>query len=105
MRKPSNAPAPQHASLARLMPLAKTTSPRPEGAVLADGHSDSSIIAVVYNHGDTPPEITITDSGGQVLTVHANGAPVAVVAKATGPGLTPADVVLVERFMPRAVRA
>ena len=105
MRKLTNAPALQNDSLARLMPLAKTTSPGPEGAVLADDQSDSSKIAVVYNHGDTPPEITITDSGGKVLTVHANGAPVAVVAKATGPGLTPADVVLVERFMPRTVRA
>lgn len=105
MRKPSNAPALQHASLARLMPLAKTTSPGPEGAVLADDNSDSSKIAVVYDHGDTPPEITISDSGGHILTVYANGAPVAVVAKATGPQLTPSDVVLVERFMPRAARA
>lgn len=105
MRKPSNAPAPRHTNLAQLMPMAKITSPGPEGAVLADDTSDNSKIAVVYDHGDGPPEITIIDSGRQVLTVYANGAPVAVVAKATGPQLTPSDVVLVERFMPRAARA
>ena len=55
-------------------------------------------IAVVYDHGDPPPEITILRTAGNVQTVLANGVAVAIVACADGPDLAAEDVMLVERF-------
>ena len=74
-------------------------SDSPEGALLAGEEDSDGKIAVVYNHGDTPPEITIYQTGGHVQTVMANGVAVAVVARADGPRLTSKDVLLVERYV------
>lgn len=85
--------------LARHMPVVQAGCRGPEGAILPDAAKDADRIAVVYDKGDLPPEITITNIAGTVQTVHANGVAVAVVACAEGPRLTAENVVLVERFV------
>ena len=80
-----------------LMPMAQHGKSEPEGALIPDALEDSDHIAVVYNKGETPPEITIKAVSGTVHTVCANGVAVAVVARATGPAPTIGDVLLVER--------
>ncbi|MBD3663485.1 hypothetical protein [Sulfitobacter aestuariivivens] len=79
--------------------LTHTTS-RDEGlqcALVPDARHDSDQIAVVYDKGDTPPEITIRAVSGSVHTVMADGIAVAVVASASGPAPSADDVLLVER--------
>ena len=73
-----------------------------EGALIAADTSNDGKIAVLYNRGETPPQITITQDAGQIQTVHANGVAVAIVAQAQGCGITPEDVLLVERFVHQA---
>ena len=68
-----------------------------QGALVPDSLQDSDHIAVVYDKGETPPEITILQVSGTVHTVCANGVAVAVVARTTGPVLEVDDVLLVER--------
>lgn len=87
---------------ARHMPVARAGCSGPEGAILPDCAEDEDQIAVVYDKGETPPRITVTNAAAQVQTVHADGVAVAIVARAHGPGLTAEDVLLVERFVTSA---
>ncbi|WP_300031064.1 hypothetical protein [uncultured Roseobacter sp.] len=89
---------PSQGGLARTMPIATDYVPGPEGALIHDDDASSDRVAVVYDQGETPPEITVTNAGNCIQTVHANGVAVAVVARAEGPRLTADDVLLVERF-------
>ena len=72
--------------------------PTPEGALISDESDGCNRLAVVYEHGDTPPEITITEPDGNVQVICADGVAVAIIACASGPMLSVSDVVLVERF-------
>ncbi|MEM1073832.1 MAG: hypothetical protein AAF665_15190 [Pseudomonadota bacterium] len=69
-----------------------------EGAVFADDAESENRIAVIYDHGNQPPEITIQGAAGEVQTVWADGIAIAVFACSSGPGLSEQDVVLVERY-------
>jgi hypothetical protein len=80
-----------------LMPLQAEYERGPKGALVPDIEGDTDHIAVVYDKGDTPPEITITQVSGSVHTVLANGIAVAVVARSTGEAPSASDVLLVER--------
>lgn len=71
--------------------------PEPQGVLVPDTASKHDNVAVVYNKGDTPPEITVKAISGDVQTVLADGIAVAVVARASGPVISPEDVLLVER--------
>lgn len=68
-----------------------------KGALIPDAKGEIDHIAVVYDEGETPPEITIKEISGSVHTVMANGIAVAVVANAHGKVPNVSDVVLVER--------
>ena len=85
--------------LARHIPMAKEFSGSPEGVIIRDGLEDEDRIAVIYDSRDTPPEITIAATAGQVQIVMANGVAVAIVACADGPRLTVDDILLVERVV------
>lgn len=80
-----------------LMPRHSQTETGPQGALIPDVDEDHDHIAVVYNAGEAPPEITIKQVSGMVHTVLANGIAVAIIAKATGKAPSPSDVLLVER--------
>lgn len=67
------------------------------GALVPDGQHDSDHIAVVYDKGDTPPQITIQEVSGSVHTVWADGVAIAIVASANEPAPSVNDVLLVER--------
>lgn len=82
---------------ASLLPNAARSEPGPHGALVPDSLRDSDQIAVVYDKGQTPPEITIRQVSGSVHTVLADGVAVAVVASANGPAPSKDDVLLVER--------
>ena len=82
---------------ASLLPTAARAEPGPQGALVPDSLRDSDQIAVVYDKGQTPPEITIRQVSGSVHTVLADGVAVAVVASANGPAPRKDDVLLVER--------
>ncbi|MEX3315183.1 hypothetical protein [Sulfitobacter sp. PS-8MA] len=69
----------------------------PHGALVPDTRHDCDQIAVVYDKGQSPPEITIRRVSGSVHTVLADGIAVAVVARANGPAPSVQDVLLVER--------
>ena len=58
---------------------------------------DCDQVAVVYDKGQTPPEITIMQVSGFVHTVLADGIAVAVVACTSGPAPSAENVLLVER--------
>lgn len=83
---------------AQQMPLGLGASSGPEGALISDEMDGGNRLAVVYEHGETPPEITITHSGGHLQMVCANGVAVAIIGCATGPAISAQDVLLVERF-------
>ncbi|WP_298912628.1 hypothetical protein [uncultured Roseobacter sp.] len=85
--------------LARRMPVPLICSDGPEGALIPGDRAQEDKIAVVYDKGELPPTITITEVSGSVQTVHANGVAVAVVARAEGPRLTVDDILLVERMI------
>ncbi len=55
-------------------------------------------IAVIYEQGAEPPDITVSRPQNGVQTICADGVAVAVVARAKGPELTRQDVLLVERM-------
>jgi hypothetical protein len=80
-----------------LLPLADNELPLPQGALVPDVLHDQDQIAVVYDKGQHPPEITINRVSRSVQTVLADGVAVAVVARAMGPALLAEDVLLVER--------
>lgn len=82
---------------ASLLPIGAATQPGPQGALVPDGQRDVDQIAVVYDKGQTPPEITIRTVSGSVHTVLADGVAVAVVGCASGPAPNKEDVLLVER--------
>ncbi|MFK7745437.1 MAG: hypothetical protein AB8B47_10310 [Roseobacter sp.] len=88
--------------LARQIPLTQQCSKGPEGALLSNEKSEEDKIAVIYDRGNTPPEITVKQTAGHVQTVMADGVAIAIVACAGGPPLTAQDVVLVERFVTAA---
>lgn len=71
--------------------------PEPQGLLVPDTGFKTEKVAVVYNKGDTPPEITVQAISTDVQTVLADGVAVAVVARAAGPLISPEDVLLVER--------
>ncbi len=80
-----------------LLPVRACCERGPKGALVPDAQGETDYIAVVYDEGDTPPEITIKQISGTVHTVLANGVAVAVIARATGNAPRVADVLLVER--------
>lgn len=80
------------------MPMGLDTSGSPQGALISGQAEGDERIAVVYDHGETPPEITIKQTEGNIQTVLADGVAIAIVACAAGPKLAVADVLLVERF-------
>lgn len=80
-----------------LMPVKADCERGPKGALVPDAKGESDHIAVVYDQGDAPPEITIKQVSGSVHTVLANGIAVAVIAKASGEAPSVSDVLLVER--------
>ncbi|GAA6175096.1 hypothetical protein [Sulfitobacter pacificus] len=82
---------------AGLMPGSQAKQHAPQGAFVPDTMHDCDQVAVVYNKGETPPEITIKQVSGSVHTVLADGVAVAVIARAAGPAVSPEDVLLVER--------
>ena len=77
------------------LPAAQGSCPR--GGFVRDTLHNCDQIAVVYDKGQAPPEITIARVSGHVHTVLADGVAVAVVARASGPAPSPDDVLLVER--------
>jgi hypothetical protein len=94
--KPPRRPAKPDWHTARgLMPRAQ--EPGPQGALVPDEQQEQDQIAVVYDRGN-PPKITIRQVSGTVHTVLADGVAVAVIASASGPAPTAADVLLVERL-------
>ncbi|MCX7566184.1 hypothetical protein OS189_07505 [Sulfitobacter sp. F26169L] len=80
-----------------LMPRRAEYDKGPTGALVPDGDGDTDHIAVVYDKGEAPPEITINHVSGTVHTVLANGIAVAVVARASGKAPSASDILLVER--------
>ena len=82
---------------ASLIPAGAAYERSPQGALVPDTLHDCDQIAVVYDKGQTPPEITIRQVSGHVHTVLADGVAVAVVARTTGPAPAVEDVLLVER--------
>lgn len=80
-----------------LMPIQAKSEKGVMGALVPDSRGEVDHIAVVYDKGDTPPEITIKQVSGSVHTVLADGIAVAVVARATGKAPSPDEVILVER--------
>tara|TARA_R110002072_G_scaffold847_29_gene6861 strand:- start:342 stop:641 length:300 start_codon:yes stop_codon:yes gene_type:complete len=82
---------------ASLSPMGATAERSPQGALVPDMLHDCDQIAVVYDKGQTPPEITIRQVSGSVHTVLADGVAIVVVARASGPAPSAEDVLLVER--------
>jgi hypothetical protein len=80
-----------------LFPCAREAETGLHGALIPDGQQDNDFIAVVYDKGEKPPEITIQEVSGSVHTVWANGVAIAIVANASGPAPDVNDVLLVER--------
>lgn len=70
---------------------------KPECALVHNTNHDCDQVAVVYDKGQRPPQITIREVSGSVHTVLADGIAVAVIARASGPALCAEDVLLVER--------
>lgn len=68
-------------------------------ALVPDSDEKHDHVAVIYQGGKEPPQITIDQVSDQVHTVFANGIPVAVVASADGYAPAPEDVLLVEHFL------
>ena len=80
-----------------LMPGTRMIDKGLHGALIPDGQDESDHIAVVYDKGDTPPQITIQEVSGSVHTVWADGVAIAIVARANAPAPDVNDVLLVER--------
>ena len=83
-----------------LSPAALGDDARLHCALLPDAQNDNDHIAVLYNTGETPPEITIEEVSGTVHTVRADGVAVAVIASVSAAAAPRADrVLLVERVV------
>ncbi len=80
------------------LPVHATPIEAPEGAFMPHVEDDGDHVVVIYPHGNRPPEITVQNTSLDVQTVLADGIAVAIVARTNGPSLSPADVVLVERY-------
>ncbi|MEH6829333.1 hypothetical protein [Sulfitobacter sp.] len=80
-----------------LMPVQAQCERGLQGALVPDSRGEADHIAVVYDKGDTPPEITIKQVSGSVHQVFADGIAVAIVARAFGDAPSASDVLLVER--------
>jgi hypothetical protein len=80
-------------------PMNNAKAPFPQGVLVPDEAANCDQIAVVFDKGQTPPEITIKQISGSVHTVLADGIAVAVVARAAGPAPSAEDVLLVERYV------
>lgn len=78
-------------------PAAQT--PCPHGMVLNESPNGAENVAVVYDRGQIPPEITVKEVSSRVHQVLADGIAVAVIARATGPAPSAKDVMLVERVI------
>lgn len=97
MTPPPRTPRYEWSQAKSLMPLTARYEKGPQGALIPDTDAGFDHIAVVYDEGEQPPEITIKQVSGTVHTVLANGIAVAVIAKASGKVPCVSDVVLVER--------
>ncbi len=97
MTSPPQSPRYEWSKAKSLMPLTAQYEKGPQGALIPDTDEAIDHIAVVYDEGETPPEITIKQVSGTVHTVLADGIAVAVIAKASGKMPSVSDVVLVER--------
>lgn len=82
-----------------LMPFPDRAQRSPQGILVPNSRTKRDAVAVVYNKGAPPPEITVKAISGSVTSVLADGVAVAVVAHAKGPDLTPEDVLLVEQSL------
>lgn len=80
-----------------MLPQDHPSEARPQGALVPNTLHNCDQVAVVYDKGQTPPEITIRAVSGSVHTVLADGVAVAVLARASGPAPSVDDVLLVER--------
>ena len=80
-----------------LMPVQAQCERGLQGALAPDSRGETDHIAVVYDKGNTPPEITIKQVSGSAHQVLADGIAVAIVARASGDAPNPSDVLLVER--------
>jgi len=80
-----------------LMPVQAKCERGLQGALVPDRNEDIDHIAVVYDKGDAPPQITIKHVSGSVHQVFADGIAVAIIARAYGKAPTASDVLLVER--------
>lgn len=80
-----------------LTPLHNQAERCPQGMLVPDIDQEIDRVAVVYDKGDPPPEITIHQVSGFVHTVLADGLPVAVIARAVGPAVSIDEVLLVEQ--------
>lgn len=84
-------------SAAGTPPPREAATAEPRGMLVPNSRTNRDQVAVVYDKGNPPPEITIRSISGEVQSVLADGVAVAVVARAAGPGLSAEDVILVER--------
>ena len=80
-------------------PFPEAHLPSPQGMLLDDGPSGAENVAVVYDRGQIPPQITVKEVSSHVHQVLADGIAVAVIARATGPAPSADDVMLVERVI------
>lgn len=80
-----------------LMPVQAKCEKGLQGALIPDSNEDMDHIAVVYDKGETPPQITIKQISGSVHQVLADGIAVAIIARASGKAPSASDVLLVER--------
>lgn len=80
-----------------LTPLHYQSQHSLQGMLVPDIEQEIDRVAVVYEKGNPPPEITIRQVSGFVHTVLANGLPVAVIARAVGPAVSIDEVLLVEQ--------
>ncbi len=97
MKHPTTPREPHWNHAPSLLPVYAPQQPGLQGALVPDSLHDCDQIAVVYDKGNTPPEITIRSVSQSVHTVLADGVAVAIVARATGPAPRVEEVLLVER--------
>ena len=82
-----------------MLPAETAALSTPWGVLVPNRQTKRDQVAVVYDRGSPPPEITIQSIAGNVQSVIADGVAVAVVAQAAGPALSPEDILLVERYI------
>ncbi|WP_370401714.1 hypothetical protein [Sulfitobacter sp. JB4-11] len=99
MSKPEIAPGLRWDTATAIYPMNDSRAPYPQGLLVPDTTEKCDRVAVVFDKGQAPPEITIKEISGSVHTVLADGIAVAVVARAAGPAPSAEDVLLVERYV------